>query len=121
MLTGTPWYSALRALDFSAFVKSVSKESLSLPTMPYISANVLTKSPLYEEAITRLPRSLVDEMTIPAWYVLFMLTEQAHDTLHAPQRAVFRREAQKYFEDQGIHIGDWWSIMQKALRLVHSA
>ncbi len=118
---GSPWYTALRNLDFNAFVKALERESLSIATMPYASANVLAKSPLYDDAVARLPMALVNEMTIPAWYVFFMLTEQVRDPTHASQRATFRREAQKYFQSQGVNVGDWWDIMQKALRLIQSA
>ncbi len=121
MVSGSPWYIALRNLDFSAFVKALEKESLSVATMPYASANVLAKSPLYDDAVSRLPMALVNKMTIPSWYVFYMLTEQINDPAHAPQRAVFRREAQKYFQTQGVNVGDWWDIMQKALRLIQSA
>lgn len=121
MTGGTPWYLALRNLDSSAFMKALDHENLSTPTVPYASANVLTKSPLYDAAVARLPRALVDEMTVGSWYVLFMLLEQSSDPARASQRAIFRREAQKYFQSRGVSIGEWWDIMQKALRLIQSA
>lgn len=119
--SGTPWYTALRTLDFPSYAKALDGVSLSEPTVPYVTANVLARSPLYEEAVAHLPRKLVDEMTVVSWYVLFMLTEQMKDPAHATERAVFRREAQKYFHEKGVNVGEWWDVMQKALRLVHSA
>lgn len=110
-------------LDFPSFKRALDKiPNLSEAVIPYDSPNVLSHSMLYDDALSKLPRELVDNMSIPAYYVFFMHLEQLnHSHEHAEQRLHFRHQAQMYFNERGIDTSEWTRIISKLVRLIHSA